>query len=50
MAPCSVNEGKIIVPMTEPQLASGETYKLMLWDTEQSPLITAITNSENFFN
>ena len=51
MTPCTVSgESKIIVPMTEPQLAGGKTYKLMLWDAEQSPLITAITSSEHFFN
>lgn len=38
------DNGKITIPLTEPQTGDGETYKLMLWDSAQSPLIEAITS------
>lgn len=50
MTRCTKDSDDIIVPLTEPQLADGETYKLMLWDISYSPLISAITRSDNFFN
>ena len=49
MTSCTVNDGKITVPVNEPQLGAGEKYKLMLWDNDQSPLINSITNESGFF-
>ena len=47
---CMVQDGTIIVPVTEPILGAGETsYKLMLWTVSQEPVISAITNETGFF-
>lgn len=38
------NDGNIIIPLSKPQIVNGETYKLMLWDNNQKPMIKAIDN------
>ena len=51
VTPCEKGgDGKIIAVLTEPQCTEGESYKLMLWDAEQSPLINAITSGAHFFD
>ena len=50
MKTCSAENGAITVPLTEPQCGRGESYKLLMWDTEHSPLIAAITDSDKFFD
>ncbi|MGN0149780.1 MAG: family 78 glycoside hydrolase catalytic domain, partial [Clostridia bacterium] len=47
---CDVNaDGNIIISLSEPQLENGESYKLMLWDANQIPIIAAISSDMSDF-
>lgn len=35
-------DGKIRIPLTLPQIKTGESYKIMLWDNNQAPVIKSI--------
>ena len=35
-------DGKIRIPLTLPQIKAGESYKIMLWDNNQAPVINSI--------
>ncbi|MBE7059830.1 MAG: leucine-rich repeat domain-containing protein [Ruminococcaceae bacterium] len=39
------NDATVSVPVFEPNLENGETYKIMLWDSSASPIIKAIKNN-----
>ena len=43
MTKCSVGaDGNIIVPLSQPQIKNGESYKLMLWTNDMKPLTESI--------
>ncbi|MGN0180903.1 MAG: alpha-L-rhamnosidase C-terminal domain-containing protein, partial [Candidatus Ornithomonoglobus sp.] len=47
---CDVNaDGNIIISLSEPQLEAGESYKLMIWDANQIPIIAAISSDMSDF-
>lgn len=42
-------QGIIRIPLSKPQIQSDESYKLMLWNDEMSPVIRAIDSSDTEF-
>ena len=46
---CTAEGGQMVLPLPELQCGEDESYKLMLWDTDQTPVIAPIGNEAGFF-